>query len=77
MDLDAYLPPPELVQILPAKSTVRGLYQGHQIGPNNPKFVMVCLLILSSTSFETIYYFYSVLFISQNPIYSAGNAGFT
>ncbi|CAA3022336.1 peptide chain release factor 1 [Olea europaea subsp. europaea] len=40
VDLDAYLPPPELVQILPAKSTVRGLYQGHQIGPNNPKFVM-------------------------------------
>lgn len=40
VDLDAYLPPPELVQILPAKSTARGSYKGPQIGPNNQKFVM-------------------------------------
>ncbi|KAG8388813.1 hypothetical protein BUALT_Bualt02G0164100 [Buddleja alternifolia] len=40
VDLDTYVPPPELVQILPAKSTVRGSDKGHQIGPKNPKFVM-------------------------------------
>ncbi|KAL2488419.1 Class I peptide chain release factor [Forsythia ovata] len=40
VDIDAYIPPLELVQILPAKSTIRGSYQGPQIGPNNTKFVM-------------------------------------
>ncbi|KAL0370915.1 UNVERIFIED_CONTAM: Peptide chain release factor 1 [Sesamum angustifolium] len=40
VDLDTYVPPPELVQILPAKSTMRGSDRGPQIGPNNPKFVL-------------------------------------
>ncbi|KAK4742972.1 hypothetical protein SAY87_000973 [Trapa incisa] len=38
VELDAYSPPPELLQILPAKSTLRGPEFGNQIGPNNPKF---------------------------------------
>ncbi|XP_015574775.1 uncharacterized protein LOC8262657 [Ricinus communis] len=38
--LDAYSPPPELLQILPPKSTIRGSDCGPQIGPNNPKFVL-------------------------------------
>uniref|UniRef100_A0A5B7B819 Prokaryotic-type class I peptide chain release factors domain-containing protein n=1 Tax=Davidia involucrata TaxID=16924 RepID=A0A5B7B819_DAVIN len=40
VDLDAYSPPQELLQILPAKSTIRGSDRGPQIGPNNPKFVL-------------------------------------
>ncbi|KAL9169393.1 hypothetical protein ABFS82_04G076800 [Erythranthe guttata] len=40
VDLDNYVPPPELVQILPAKSTIRGSEKGSQIGPNNPKFAL-------------------------------------
>ncbi|KAL8531350.1 hypothetical protein ACS0TY_008102 [Phlomoides rotata] len=40
VDLDTYVPPPELIQILPAKSTIRGSEKGNQIGPNNPKFAM-------------------------------------
>ena len=42
IDLETYVPPPELVQILPTKSTIR-LDKGSQIGPNNPKFALVCL----------------------------------
>ncbi|XP_078435142.1 class I peptide chain release factor [Wolffia australiana] len=38
IDLDGYEPPPELMQILPAKSTIRDPNAGPQIGPNNPKF---------------------------------------
>ncbi|PIN07971.1 hypothetical protein CDL12_19457 [Handroanthus impetiginosus] len=52
VDLDTYVPPPELVQILPAKATVRGLDRGPQIGPNNPKFILVCLLNPSGTLFS-------------------------
>ncbi|XP_028769286.1 uncharacterized protein LOC114726755 isoform X5 [Neltuma alba] len=40
VDLDAYLPPQELLQILPAKSSIRGSDCGPRIGPNNPKFVL-------------------------------------
>ncbi|XP_058007497.1 uncharacterized protein LOC110667087 isoform X2 [Hevea brasiliensis] len=40
LDLDAYSPPPELLQILPPKSTFRGSDCGPQIGPNNPKFIL-------------------------------------
>ncbi|GMP68344.1 hypothetical protein CsSME_00027987 [Camellia sinensis var. sinensis] len=40
VDLDAYSPPQELLQILPAKSTIRGSSCGPQIGPNNPKFAL-------------------------------------
>ncbi|XP_077224372.1 class I peptide chain release factor [Tasmannia lanceolata] len=40
VDLDGYTPPPELLQILPAKSTVRGSNVGPQIRPNNRKFVL-------------------------------------
>ncbi|KAH6828326.1 Class I peptide chain release factor [Perilla frutescens var. hirtella] len=39
IDLDTYIPPLELVQILPTKSTIR-LDKGPQIGPNNPKFAL-------------------------------------
>lgn len=40
IDLDAYSPPRELLQILPPKSSIRGSDIGSQIGPNNPKFAM-------------------------------------
>ncbi|KAK3426486.1 peptide chain release factor 1 [Eucalyptus grandis] len=40
VDLEAYSPPKELLQILPLKSTVRGSDCGPQIGPNNPKFML-------------------------------------
>ncbi|WOL04468.1 hypothetical protein Cni_G13189 [Canna indica] len=40
IDLEGYTPPPELLQILPAKSTIRGKDVGPQIGPNNPKFAL-------------------------------------
>ncbi|KAF3440919.1 hypothetical protein FNV43_RR19205 [Rhamnella rubrinervis] len=40
VDLDAYSPPKELLQILPAKSTIRGSDCGPQIGPKNPKFIL-------------------------------------
>ncbi|XP_054785195.1 uncharacterized protein LOC129291719 isoform X2 [Prosopis cineraria] len=45
LDLDAYSPPQELLQILPAKSSIRGSDCGPRIGPNNPKFVLVCLFM--------------------------------
>ncbi|KAI3984562.1 hypothetical protein MKX01_040439 [Papaver californicum] len=38
LDLDSYKPPPELLQILPKKSSIRGSDTGPQIGHNNPKF---------------------------------------
>ncbi|KAJ4810382.1 Peptide chain release factor 2 [Rhynchospora pubera] len=38
IDLEAYSPPIELLQILPLKSTIRGSDVGNQIGPKNPKF---------------------------------------
>ena len=41
MNLDAYSPPPQLLQILPPKSTIRSSEVGPQIGPNNPKFALV------------------------------------
>ncbi|XP_009604125.1 uncharacterized protein LOC107763068 [Nicotiana tabacum] len=40
IDLDTYTPPQELLQILPAKSTIRGSDCGPQIGPKNPKFAL-------------------------------------
>ncbi|PHT83622.1 hypothetical protein T459_12065 [Capsicum annuum] len=40
LDLETYTPPQELLQILPAKSTIRGSNCGPQIGPNNSKFVL-------------------------------------
>ncbi|KAL5553038.1 hypothetical protein UlMin_040439 [Ulmus minor] len=40
LDLEAYSPPRELLQILPAKSTIRGSDCGNQIGPKNPKFIL-------------------------------------
>lgn len=40
VDLHSYAPPQELLQILPAKSTIKGPEHGSQIGPNNPKFVL-------------------------------------
>ncbi|CAF2056567.1 unnamed protein product [Brassica napus] len=52
VDIDAYSPPPELLQILPPKSTIRTSSSGSQIGPNNPKFVpgMQALLDVISAS---------------------------
>ncbi|CAN8314113.1 unnamed protein product [Cochlearia groenlandica] len=38
VDIEAYSPPMELLQILPPKSTIR-TSSGSQIGPNNAKFV--------------------------------------
>ncbi|KAM7508137.1 hypothetical protein LguiA_018590 [Lonicera macranthoides] len=40
IDLESYTPPQELLQILPAKSTIRGSDCGPQIGPKNRKFLM-------------------------------------
>lgn len=40
VDLEAYCPPTELLQILPPKSTIRGSDCGPQIGPKNAKFVL-------------------------------------
>ncbi|KAF7813345.1 peptide chain release factor 1 [Senna tora] len=40
VDLEAYSPPQELLQILPAKSSIRGSDCGPQIGPKNPKFLL-------------------------------------
>ncbi|CAL1414143.1 unnamed protein product [Linum trigynum] len=40
VELDGYSPPPELLQILPSKSTIKTPVSGSQIGPNNPKFAM-------------------------------------
>ncbi|CAN1338386.1 Peptide chain release factor 2 [Linum perenne] len=40
VELDGYSPPPELLQILPPKSTIRTSDSGSQIGPNNPKFAL-------------------------------------
>ncbi|CAM8982655.1 unnamed protein product [Rhodiola kirilowii] len=40
VDLESYVPPRELLQILPAKSTIRVEDCGPQIGPKNPKFVL-------------------------------------
>lgn len=40
IDLDAYKPPPNLIQILPTKAAVRDSDSGQRIGPNNAKFVL-------------------------------------
>ncbi|XP_019155698.1 PREDICTED: uncharacterized protein LOC109152451 isoform X1 [Ipomoea nil] len=40
IDLDDYTPPQELIQILPANSSIKGPNSGPKIGPNNPKFIM-------------------------------------
>ncbi|CAL8085907.1 unnamed protein product [Prunus armeniaca] len=51
VDLDAYSPPQELLQILPPKSTIRGSDCGPQIGPNNPKFILLRVLSQRQPSF--------------------------
>lgn len=40
VNLESYSPPPELLRILPRKSTVRPSDSGPQIGHNNPKFLL-------------------------------------
>ncbi|KAH9287529.1 hypothetical protein KI387_031646, partial [Taxus chinensis] len=40
IELETYIPPPELIQILPAKAAVRGTSSGQRIGPNNAKFFL-------------------------------------
>ncbi|GAY64299.1 hypothetical protein CUMW_232440, partial [Citrus unshiu] len=40
VNLDAYSPLPQLLQILPPKSTIRRSEVGPQIGPNNLKFAL-------------------------------------
>lgn len=56
IDLESYTPPQELLQILPAKSTIRGSDCGPQIGPKNQKFLMVCfLLFLTISTFEALF----------------------
>ena len=60
VDIHTYSPPPELLTILPLKSTLRSSSSGPQIGPNNPKFLLVrsyfyFLFLLFVTHFETNY----------------------
>jgi len=43
VDIHTYSPPPDLLAILPLKSTLRS--SGPQIGPNNPKFLLVRSII--------------------------------
>lgn len=45
IDLDDYTPPQELIQILPANSSIKGPNSGPKIGPNNPKFILVCFTL--------------------------------
>ncbi|KAH9726250.1 RF PROK I domain-containing protein [Citrus sinensis] len=40
VNLDTYSPLPQLLQILPPKSTIRSSEVGPQFGPNNPKFAL-------------------------------------
>nr|POE45203.1 peptide chain release factor 2 [Quercus suber] len=40
VDIHTYSPPPDLLAILPLKSTLRSSSSGPQIGPNNPKFLL-------------------------------------
>uniref|UniRef100_A0A1D1ZJ23 Peptide chain release factor 2 n=1 Tax=Anthurium amnicola TaxID=1678845 RepID=A0A1D1ZJ23_9ARAE len=40
INLEQYSPPPELIQILPTKATIRNSDSGPQIGPNNSKFAL-------------------------------------
>lgn len=49
VELDTYVPPLELIQILPAKSSLRGSENGPQIGPNNPKFTLGMQALLDLT----------------------------
>ncbi|KAL9437453.1 hypothetical protein AB3S75_023337 [Citrus x aurantiifolia] len=44
VNLDAYSPPPQLLQILPPKSTIRSSEVDPQIGPNNPKILFTLAL---------------------------------
>lgn len=56
VDIDTYSPPPELLTILPLKSTLRS--SGPQIGPNNPKFLLVrSYFIFSSLEFLFVTHF--------------------
>lgn len=78
VDLEAYSPPRELLQILPAKSTIRGSDCGPQIGPKNPKFVLVCNIYLFSIYFCCLFMFKKlsgVLNSNANPSFlPTGNA---
>jgi hypothetical protein len=56
VDLEAYAPPPELLRILPRKSTVRPSDTGPQIGPNNPKFRFVSFF----------FFFFLLTFLNPN-----------
>ena len=46
VDVEAYSPPPELLRILPLKSTLRTSDSGPQIGHKNPKFLLVIIIFL-------------------------------
>lgn len=70
VDIEAYSPPPELLQILPPKSTVRSSSSGSQIGPNNPKFVPVWDSLLLALACSCIFPFYSQL------LFFTGDASF-
>lgn len=75
IDLDGYTPPLELLQILPAKSTIRGSDVGSQIGPNNPKFVLVFIHHTLSTElflyleFDTMVCFDCNVIQDENLVY--------
>ncbi|KZV52418.1 hypothetical protein F511_34563 [Dorcoceras hygrometricum] len=49
VELDTYVPPSELIQILPANSSLRRSDNVPQIGPNNPKFVLGMQALLDLT----------------------------
>ncbi|KDO40625.1 hypothetical protein CISIN_1g045445mg, partial [Citrus sinensis] len=61
VNLDAYLPPPQLLQILPPKFTIRCSEVGPQIRPNNPKFALLDLIFAVEGSVSEAAKFLSLL----------------
>lgn len=81
VDLETYSPPQELLQILPAKSTIRTSDCGPQIGPNNPKFALVISSSLFySQSFKSFFLEIQLrivrILVHAYLLFCTGNGGF-